>query len=76
VVRLTQKLRHTAALDIPSLRAATMASSFSLAMASGLPPTRPHRLAAASPAITRSLVKAYSYCPDNKMSENTCYPIG
>ena len=55
VVRLTPKLRHTAALDMPPFRAARTASSFSPEMAAGRPPTRPRRRAAANPATTRSL---------------------
>jgi hypothetical protein len=49
VVRLTPKLRHTAAFDMPASSAAMTASSFSPAMAGGRPPTRPRRLAAARP---------------------------
>ena len=44
VVRLTPKLRHTAAFDIPSSSAARMASSFSPTIIGGRPPTRPRRL--------------------------------
>lgn len=62
VVRLTPKLRQAAAFDIPTSRAAMTASNFSLLMAVGRPPTRPCRLAAASPAMTRSRSKALSYC--------------
>ena len=62
VVRLTPKLRHTAAFDMPSSSAARMASSFSPTIAGGRPPTRPRRRAAVSPAITRSRVRARSYC--------------
>ena len=54
VVRLTPKLRHTAAFDMPSSSAARMASSFSPTITGGRPPTRPRRRAAVSPAITRS----------------------
>ena len=57
VVRLTPKLRHTAALDMPSFRAARIASSFSPTMTGGRPPTRPRRRAAANPATTRSRVR-------------------
>ena len=49
-MRLTPKLRQTAALDMPPFRAARTASSFSPEMAAGRPPTRPRRRAAANPA--------------------------
>ena len=41
VVRLTPKLRHTAAFDMPSSSAARMASSFSPTITGARPPTHP-----------------------------------
>ena len=62
VVRLTPNVRQAAALDMPPSSAARMAVSFSSEMARGRPPRRPRVSAARSPAMTRSRIRARSYC--------------
>lgn len=73
-VRLTPRFRHAAALDMPSLSAARMDSNLSSVMVGGRPPTRPRRRAAASPAVTRSLVKARSYWASAPKTWNSSSP--
>jgi len=60
VERRTWKVRHTAALLAPPSSAAMICSTFSGSIAGGRPALRPRRRAAASPAVTRSLIRAGS----------------
>src|SRR3954462_9533956 len=56
VLRLTPKVRQTAALVAPPSRAVITAPSFSASMATGRPPRRPRRRAAARPASPAALI--------------------
>ena len=61
VERATLKLRQTDALLAPAASAAVICSICSPVRLGGRPPRRPLRRAAASPATTRSRVRARSY---------------
>ena len=76
VERSTPKLWHTAALLIPPSRAFVIASIFSGGIASGLPPCRSRRFAAARPAILHSRVGARSYWASAPNIENSTSPCG
>jgi len=62
VLRLTAKVRQTAAFVAPPSSAATTAAIFSVSIATGRPPRRPRRRAAARPAFTRSWINERSNC--------------
>ncbi len=62
VLRLIPKVRQTAAFVAPPSSAATTAAIFSASIATGRPPCRPRRRAAARPARTRSWVRERSNC--------------
>jgi hypothetical protein len=76
VERGTLKVRQTDALLAPPSSAAVIRSRVSASIIGGRPPWRPRRLAAASPATTRSRVSARSYCANAPNSENSNSPWG
>jgi hypothetical protein len=76
VVRLTPKVRHSAALLAPPSKAVRIAASFSSLMAWGRPPRFLRRLAAANPTLMRSCVKAHSYWTSAPNTLNRKTPCG
>ena len=76
VLRLIPKVRHTAAFVAPPSSAATTAAIFSASIATGRPPRRPRRRAAARPARTRSWVNDRSNCASAPKTWNRNSPCG
>ena len=76
MLRLMPKVRQTVALVAPPSRAAITALSFSASMAVGLPPRRPRRRAASSPARTRSWISDRSNCASAPNTLNRNSPCG
>jgi hypothetical protein len=76
VLRLMPKVRQTAALVAPPSSATTTAASFSPSIATGRPPRRPRRRAAARPARTRSWIRDRSNCARAPKTWNRNSPCG
>ena len=76
VLRLIPKVRQTAAFVAPPSSAAMTAAIFSASIATGRPPRRPRRRAAARPALTRSRVSDRSNCASAPKTLNRNSPCG
>jgi len=76
VLRLIPKVRQTAAFVVPPSSAVTTAAIFSASIATGRPPRRPRRRAAARPARTRSWVRDRSNCASAPKTWNRNSPCG
>jgi len=74
VCRAILNVRQTLALLAPPSSAITICSTCSEFTTGGRPPLRPHRLAAASPAFTRSWTSARSYWASAPNTENKSSP--
>ena len=76
VLRLIPKVRQTAAFVVPASSAVTTAAIFSASIATGRPPRRPRRRAAARPARTRSWIRDRSNCASAPKTWNRNSPCG
>ena len=76
VLRLIPKVRQTAAFVVLPSSAVTTAAIVSASIATGRPPRRPRRRAAARPALTRSWINERSNCASAPKTWNRNSPCG